>query len=179
MEDRNSHHHLHRPIKRAKQEWVEKSAAAVPQTVQQALREAMRIEKVSPVEFDDLLWILAQESGGVIGVRNKKSTARGLFQLLSAQYGLNPQGERSFENDVARYGQDFKNKALAKLLPPESAPLDQVAAEVGVSASTLERWRSDALSQPRSNSKVWSAAARFDALLTTAAMDEAAKSAWC
>ena len=49
---------------------------------------------------------------------------------------------------MARYGQDFKNKALAKLLPPESAPLDQVAAEVGVSASTLERWRSDALSQP-------------------------------
>ena len=80
---------------------------------------------------------------------------------------------------MARYGQDFKNKALAKLLPPESAPLDQVAAEVGVSASTLERWRSDALSQPRSDSKVWSAAARFDALLTTAAMDEAAKSAWC
>lgn len=100
MEDRNSHHHLHRPIKRAKQEWVEKSAAAVPQTVQQALREAMRIEKVSPVEFDDLLWILAQESGGVIGIRNKKSTARGLFQLLSAQYGLNPQGERSFGNAV-------------------------------------------------------------------------------
>ena len=80
---------------------------------------------------------------------------------------------------MARYGQDFKNKALAKLLPPESAPLDQVAAEVGVSASTLERWRSDALSQPRSDSKVWSAAARFDALLTTAAMDEAGKSAWC
>jgi len=68
---------------------------------------------------------------------------------------------------------------LAKLLPPESAPLDQVAAEVGVSASTPERWRSDALSQPRSDRKVWSAAARFDALLTTAAMDETAKSAWC
>ena len=80
---------------------------------------------------------------------------------------------------MARYGQDFKNKALAKLLPPESAPLDQVAAEVGVSACTLERWRSDALSQPRSDSKVWSAAARCDALLTTAAMYETAKSAWC
>lgn len=55
----------------------------------------------------------------------------------------------------------------------------QVAAEVGVSASTLERWRSDALSQPRSDNKVWSAAARFDALLTTAAMDETTKNAWC
>lgn len=67
---------------------------------------------------------------------------------------------------MARYGQNFKNKALTKLLPPENAPLEQVAAEVGVSASTMQRWCSDALSQPCSDSKARSAAARFDALLT-------------
>ena len=79
---------------------------------------------------------------------------------------------------MARYGQAFKDRAVARLLPPESASLDEVAREVGVGADTLERWRSDALSKP-AREQAWTAAARFDAVLTTAAMDEAAKSAWC
>ncbi len=37
---------------------------------------------------------------------------------------------------------------MARLLPPESAPLDAVVREVGISAETLERWRADALAQP-------------------------------
>lgn len=43
---------------------------------------------------------------------------------------------------------------------------------------TLQRWRSEALLQP-ARDRTWTAAARFDAVLTTAAMDEAGKSAWC
>ena len=38
----------------------------------------------------------------------------------------------------------LKNKAVAKLLPPESAALEVVAREVGIGAGTLERWREDA-----------------------------------
>jgi DNA-binding transcriptional MerR regulator len=64
------------------------------------------------------------------------------------------------------------------MLPPESASAEDVGREVGVSADTLERWRSEALSKPAVE-RTWTAAARFDAVLTTAAMDEAAKSAWC
>lgn len=79
---------------------------------------------------------------------------------------------------LARYGQEFKDRAVARLLPPESAPLKDVANEIGVGVGTLERWRSDALAQP-ARERVWTAAARFDAVLTTAAMDEAGKSAWC
>ena len=67
---------------------------------------------------------------------------------------------------------------MARLLPPESASLEEVAREVGIGAGTLERWRSDALSMP-ARGRAWTAAARFDAVLTTAAMDEATKSAWC
>ena len=37
---------------------------------------------------------------------------------------------------------------MARLLPPESAPLDVVAREIGVSTDTLERWRSDELAKP-------------------------------
>jgi hypothetical protein len=79
---------------------------------------------------------------------------------------------------MARYGQAFKDRAVARLLPPESAALEDVAHEIGVGADTLERWRSEALSRP-ARERAWTAAARFDAVLTTAAMDEASKSAWC
>lgn len=49
---------------------------------------------------------------------------------------------------------------------------------MGVGVGTLERWRSDALSRP-DRERTWTAAGRLDAVVTTAAMDEASKSAWC
>jgi transposase-like protein len=49
---------------------------------------------------------------------------------------------------VARYGQAFKDKAVARLLPPESAAIEVIAQELGVSVDTLERWRGEALSRP-------------------------------
>ena len=58
----------------------------------------MQKEAVPPSDFGDLLWIMAQESGGTVNARNPTSTARGLFQLLRAQYDLNPRGEKSFGN---------------------------------------------------------------------------------
>ena len=42
---------------------------------------------------------------------------------------------------MARYGQTFKDRAVARLLPPESAAVELIAREVGVSAGTLQRWR--------------------------------------
>jgi hypothetical protein len=47
-----------------------------------------------------------------------------------------------------------------------------------VSVATLERWRADALSTP-ARERVWTAAARLQAVITTAAMDETQRSAWC
>lgn len=88
-----------------------------------------------------------------------------------------PRGRRA-RSQLARYGQAFKDRAVGRLLPPHSATPDELAREIGVSASTLERWRADALAQP-ARERHWTAAARLDAVLTTAAMDEAAKSAWC
>jgi len=67
---------------------------------------------------------------------------------------------------------------VARLLPPESASLEEVAREVGVGVWTLERWRSEALSRP-ARERAWTAAARLEAVVTTAALDEAGKSAWC
>ncbi len=79
---------------------------------------------------------------------------------------------------MARYGQAFKDKAVARLLPPESAALELVAREVGIGAGTLERWREDAQSRP-ARGRAWTAGARLEAVITTAAMNEAGKSAWC
>ena len=67
---------------------------------------------------------------------------------------------------------------MARMLPPESASPQAVAREIGVGVDTLERWRSESLSKP-TKEKVWTAAARFEAVITTAAMDEATRSAWC
>lgn len=79
---------------------------------------------------------------------------------------------------MARYGQAFRDRVVARLLPPESASVDEVSLEVGVGAQTLERWLSDALSRP-ARERAWTAAARLEAVIATAAMDEAARSAWC
>jgi transposase len=81
---------------------------------------------------------------------------------------------------VARYGQAYKDRIAARLLPPESASVDDVSRELGVSVATLERWRADALARGSgSGSQRWTAAARLQAVIATAAMDEAARSAWC
>jgi transposase len=81
---------------------------------------------------------------------------------------------------VARYGQAYKDRIVARLLPPESSAIDLVSREVGISVATLERWRADALANGSGvgNSR-WTAAARLQAVIITAAMDEATRSAWC
>ena len=79
---------------------------------------------------------------------------------------------------MARYGQSFKDRAVARLLPPESASVEVVAREVGIGAGTLERWREEAQSRP-ARGRAWTAAARLEAVITAAALDEAGESAWC
>ena len=63
---------------------------------------------------------------------------------------------------MGRYAQAFKDRAVARLLPPESAPVQTVSQELGVSVATLERWRAIALSSPP-RERVWTAAARLQA----------------
>lgn len=79
---------------------------------------------------------------------------------------------------MARYGQAFKDRVVARLLPPESAPVAEVAREVGISEKTLQQWLIDAQSRP-ARERAWTAAARLEAVIATAAMDEASRGAWC
>jgi transposase-like protein len=69
---------------------------------------------------------------------------------------------------------------VARLLPPESSSVENVSREVGVSVATLERWRAGALANGGvGGSQRWTAAARLEAVIATAAMDQSARSAWC
>jgi transposase len=69
---------------------------------------------------------------------------------------------------------------VGRLLPPASSAIDLVSREVGSSVATLERWRADALANGSSDgSPRWTAAARLQAVIVTATMDEATRSAWC
>lgn len=79
---------------------------------------------------------------------------------------------------MARYSNEYKERAVARLLPPESAEISALSQELGVSVATLERWRAEALSRPAPE-RVWTAAARLQAVIATAAMDEAQRNAWC
>ena len=81
---------------------------------------------------------------------------------------------------MARYGQAYKDRIVARLLPPESSAVDVVSREVGVSVATLERWRAAALAKgPTGGSQRWTATARLEAVIATATMDEASRNAWC
>jgi len=85
---------------------------------------------------------------------------------------------------MARYGQKFKANAVARLLPPQSCPVATLSARIGISAGTLERWRAEALANAGGDSgggdaTRWTAVARLEAVIATAAMDEATRAAWC
>ncbi len=79
---------------------------------------------------------------------------------------------------MARYGQSFKDRAVARLLPPESAALELVSKEVGIASGTLQRWRDEVQSMP-ARGRAWTAAARLQAVITTAALSVVDKNAWC
>ena len=70
---------------------------------------------------------------------------------------------------------------MVRLLPPESAAVDVVSRDVGVSVTTLERCRAQALARrgELADGQRWTPAERREAGIATAAMDEATRSAWC
>ena len=62
---------------------------------------------------------------------------------------------------MARYGQAYKDRIVARLLPPESSAINLVSREVGISVATLERWRADALANgSAAGSPRWTTAIR-------------------
>lgn len=80
--------------------WHTHHAATATAATSAALSQAMAAESVPQSWHRGLQFIMMQESGGRVGVRNHASSARGLFQLTAAHYPLNPHGAASFGNAV-------------------------------------------------------------------------------
>ncbi|MEC5405103.1 hypothetical protein VOM14_05880 [Paraburkholderia sp. MPAMCS5] len=70
----------------AQRKWVRPDRARVREHRTRPLRPPLTLHS------NDLQWPMARASGGAVNLRNPKSGARGLFQLLPAQYALNPNG---------------------------------------------------------------------------------------
>jgi transposase len=69
---------------------------------------------------------------------------------------------------MARYGQKFKDNAVARVLPPQSCPVETLSARIGISVGTLERWRAEALANASGNggsASRWTAMARLEAVI--------------
>jgi len=79
---------------------------------------------------------------------------------------------------MARYSKQYKERAVARLLPPENAPVGSLSQELGVSVETLKRWHAEALSRP-ARERAWTAAGKLQAVIATEAMNEGQRSAWC
>src|SRR3954465_12606204 len=91
--------------------------------------------------------------------------------------GLEPLGARSLESGSIRTS--VQDRIVARLLPPESSSVGHVSREVAISVATLERWRADALANGSgAGSPRWTAAARLQAVIVTATMDEGRRRAW-
>ena len=67
---------------------------------------------------------------------------------------------------MARYGQQFKERVVARLLPPESTPVEEVSNKVGISVTALERWRAEILAKASDDRpRRWTPAARLEAVI--------------
>lgn len=86
---------------------------------------------------------------------------------------------------MASYSPERKESILAKLLPPESRSVSEVAREDGISTKTLYAWlkavRSDGNTVPDNQNKnrQWTADKKFSAVVETASISEAELSQYC
>jgi hypothetical protein len=90
--------------------------------------------------------------------------------VVAARIGLAHGGVG--RGDMARYGQTFKERVMARLLPPESAAVGEVSNKVGISVATPERWRAEWLTRRNEEwSRSWTAAAWLEVVIATAVMN--------
>lgn len=71
----------------------------------------------------------------------------------------------------------MKDRVVARLRPPESLAIGALSQRVGISVTTLERWRSEALTGP-ARERAWSAPVRLEAVVATATLDDTRQNAW-
>jgi transposase-like protein len=101
-------------------------------------------------------------------------------QLITHKRGL-------FEVAMSYYSATLKEDIVQKVLLTDGRPLNQIAREAGISASTVRYWVTchrkksgeSPLSEQEKRPKDWSAEERVLAVIETASLDEEQKNIWC
>jgi len=89
------------------------------------------------------------------------------------------------EVNPVKYSDERRKAVMAKLAPPHNRTVKEVAEEEGISAPTIYNWRKEArergelLPGGSSGPEGWTARDKFAAVLETASMNEAERSAYC
>ena len=84
-----------------------------------------------------------------------------------------------------RYTKEFKERAIARMMPPHNEPVKSISEELGVSEQTLYKWRQKARSEGNATpgngqtSGHWNSEDKFLVVLETYAMNQAELAEYC
>ncbi len=84
---------------------------------------------------------------------------------------------------MTSYSKEFKEKMIARMLPPNSEPVSKISKETNVSIATLNKWKKKHMSSGEplktSDTDRWSSQEKFMIVLETTSMNEAELSKYC
>jgi len=86
---------------------------------------------------------------------------------------------------MPKYNEEFKEKIIKKMMPPESRKISELVEETGISIMTLYKWRREAVEKGHvvpldpNDPENWSGALKLAVIIETAAMNEAELSEYC
>lgn len=85
---------------------------------------------------------------------------------------------------MTSYSKEFKEKMVARMLPPNNEPVSKIAKETNISIATLHKWKNSYTSSGKEivkplSSDRWSSQDKFLVVLETASMNEVALTNYC
>ncbi len=82
---------------------------------------------------------------------------------------------------MASYSNEFKEKMISRLLPPNNEPVSKVSKETNISIATLHKWKNQYSGQTSRTTDTdrWSSQEKFMIVMETISMNEAELSAYC
>lgn len=86
---------------------------------------------------------------------------------------------------MARYSDETRERMVRKMMPPHNRSVASISRETGISAPTLYAWKRRfqehgyVIPKKAGAAEGWDGKARLAAIVKTASMNEAERSAWC
>ncbi len=84
---------------------------------------------------------------------------------------------------MASYSKEFREKLVARMLPPNNEPVPKISKETNISETTLYKWKKKYVTSAQpiktSDTDKWSSQDKFRIVMETASMNEAELSKYC